>query len=1112
MSARRTPHATHPSQDSLDREPEAARVRLLGGFSVWVGPRILRQKEWRSKKASTLVKLLALAPGHRMHREQVMDFLWPDLGTKAASNNLRQVVYGARRVLASASDLPGRYLGSREEHLVLCPEGQLWVDVDAFEEASSTARRSRDPSAYGAAIDLYAGDLLPEDRYERWAEGRRNELRQLYLGLLIELAGLHEGRGEHALAIETLRKATSEEPTLEEAHASIMRLYALSGRHERALAQYERLRDALQSGFDTRPTEATRRLRNEIASGELLPKPPAGPVLPAPSDGAKHNLPAPMSSFVGREREMVDLRRSLSMTRLLTLTGAGGSGKTRLALEMGRDLVGMYPDGVWLVELAPLLDDGLVTQEVANVLGVQERPGEPLAGTLAKALAGKEVLLVLDNCEHVVEAAARLVYKLLASCPRLKVLATSRESLAVLGEVNWAVPPLSLPDGTTDGKLTAGSLVRYEAVRLFVDRCRLRIPDFELTWENAQAVARVCRRLDGIPLAIELATARMGTLAVEQVAQRLDASLDVLRGNIRGAAPRQQTLRAALDWSYNLLSEGERTFFRRLSAFAGGWTLAAAEEVCSGDGIGREDILDLLGGLVDKSLVVAGASTDGAVRYKMLQPIRQYAREKLKESGEIEEVQSRHVTYFLALAEEAQPELAGPQQRLWVERLEGEHDNLREAISWVLQRGEDPLALRFGGALWRFWFQGGYLSEGVRWLEQVLAGAEPEEAAARVRALEGMGWLTQVQGDTERAKATYAEMMELSRNLDDKGNLATALNSLGMLAVTQGDTDRATSLLEQNLAVLREMEGEENAATVLKRYHAINLLGILAISEEADYTRGAALFKQSLALAREAEDAYRVTASLIALQYVAVLQGNYERATALYEEALAAARELGNASVEIIPEALVNLGLAALGQADYQRAVMSFKEALVISQNTERKSTIINALEGMASVAGALGEATRAAHLWGAAEASREVTGIALPPGDRALHEPHLSAARSRLEEAVWEELLSEGRAMALKAAAEYALSSEMTDLLTTPGPEEPSAVGPLSSLSRREREVATLVARGLSNRQVARELSISERTAANHVAKILRKLGLRSRVQIASWVAQRQPLASEKE
>jgi len=319
---------------------------MLGGFTVSVGPRTIRQDEWRSKKAATLVKLLALASGYRIHRERAMDLLWPDSGKKAASNSLRQVVYGARKVLHSGSGSRESYLGPQDQVLVLYPDRQLWVDVDAFEEAAALARRSRDPAAYRVAIELYAGELLPEDRYEEWAEGRRAQLRQLYLALVMELAALYEEREEHATAIKALNEAINEEPTLEEAHASLMRLHALSGRPERALAQYERLRDALQSGLGTQPAEATRRLREEIAAGRLPTAPPADPVRGEPSDGAKHNLPAPVSSFVGREREMVEVKRALAMTRLLTLTGAGGSGKTRLALEVARDLVGSYPAGV----------------------------------------------------------------------------------------------------------------------------------------------------------------------------------------------------------------------------------------------------------------------------------------------------------------------------------------------------------------------------------------------------------------------------------------------------------------------------------------------------------------------------------------------------------------------------------------------------------------------------------------------------------------------------------------------------------------------------------------------------------------------------------------------
>ena len=595
-------------ETSIGERSGAMRVWLLGGFRVSVGASTIEDGEWRLRKASSLVKLLALAPGHRLHREQAMDLLWPHLDKGAAANNLRQVLHGARRVLGTTSG--SGYLAPEGESLVLCQGGDLWADADAFEAAATTARRAREPAAYRAAIDLYAGDLLPDDRYEAWAEDRRQGLRQTYLALLVGLAKLYEEGGEHGPAIDALRKATAEEPTLEEAHVGLMRLYALSGEPEQALAQYDRLRSVLSRMLGQRPAEATVRLHDEIAAGGF-PPPAEPPRVEDPATAGKHNLPAPRTSFVGREREMVEIKRTLAMTRLLTLSGAGGSGKTRLALEVARDLVGAYADGVWLVQLAPLSAPDLVTQEVAGVMGIKERPGQPLSDTLVDALRARNLLLVLDNCEHLVEPAARLVDRLLSSCARLRILATSREMLAVSGEVNLPVSPLSLPSTTTRssrGVPTVEDLVRYEAVRLFVDRARLRLPDFGLNEKNAGAVARVCRKLDGIPLAIELATARMGAFAVEQVAKRLDVSLDVLKGSSRTAEARQRTLRATLDWSHRLLSEAERKFFRRLSVFAGGWTLEASEPVCSGGGVEGNVVLDLLGGLVDKTLVVAGAA------------------------------------------------------------------------------------------------------------------------------------------------------------------------------------------------------------------------------------------------------------------------------------------------------------------------------------------------------------------------------------------------------------------------------------------------------------------------------------------------------------------------
>jgi non-specific serine/threonine protein kinase len=761
---------------------------------------------------------------------------------------------------------------------------------------------------------------------------------------------------------------------------------------------------------------------------------------------------------------------------------------------VARDLVGSYLDGVWFVELAPLSEPGLVAQEVAGTLGVQERPGEPLTDTLVDALASKEMLLVVDNCEHLVEAAARLKDTLLAYCPSLRVLATSREPLALPGEVNWAVSPLSLPE-TTNGESAAETLAAYEAVRLFVDRARLRLPDFELTRENAGSVARVCRKLEGIPLAIELATARMGALAVEQVAQRLEVSLDVLKGNTRGAAPRQRTLRATLDWSYDLLSEDERTIFKRVSVFAGGWTLEAAEAVCSGDGIEEDDVLDLLGGLVDKSLVVAVASTGDAVRYRMLEPVRQYAVEKLEEGDEGEQVRRRHAVFFLTLAEEAEPELWGPEDARWLNRLELEHDNMRESLSWSLERGEPELALRLAGALGWFWRGRGFYGEGRRWVEEALEKSSGTSATIRAKALGVAGFLAVNQGDTGRAQASAKEGLRLSAEAG-LGNVVTAdfQNLLGDLAEMRGDYERATELLEEGL-VLHRQSGDGRAVA----WSLANLAKVVVA--RGDFERAKELYEEGLALSRELGGAELLSACLLSLGYVYLLEGDLERATALNEEAAELLRQRGHK--DNLPVVLDNLGWAALLQGDQERAGRYYEEGLGICRELGDKLIASESLEGLACISASEGEAERAAKLFGVAQALREAIGYHQAPEQRALRESYLVTVRSRLGEASWEAAFAGRQAMTLEEAVEYTLSEEEPDTSESPTPQMPPTEETTSNLTRRERKVATLVTRGLTNRQVARELSISERTAGNHVAKILKKLGLRSRAQIASWVSE---------
>jgi predicted ATPase/DNA-binding SARP family transcriptional activator/DNA-binding CsgD family transcriptional regulator len=1041
-----------PSGSEYVRQSEAVRVWLLGGFRVSVGPRTIIADAWRLRKAAALVKLLALAPRHRLHREVVMDLLWPGMAKKAASNNLRQALHVVRRILDSDTSSTSRYLDSWGEQLILCPYGRLWVDVEAFEETSATARRGQDSTAYRAAIELYTGDLLPAERYEGWAESKREELRQLHLTLLVELGGLYAERGEYGRTVETLQRVLSEEPTSEEAHAGLMRHYAVLGRQQEALAQYERLRETLRE-LDAEPDAVSRRLREEIAAGVVPSTPSAVYSSPVEQPSGRHNLPTQRTSFVGREREMQEVKRLLAMTSLLTLTGTGGCGKTRLALEVGRDLLGIYPDGMWLVELASLSEGGLLLHVVARSLGVHDQPGRPLLETLLDALRDKQALLILDSCEHLLDAAARLADALLASCPRLRVLATSREPLDMAGALSWLVPSLSAPG--TQQSLTVEELGAYESARLFADRVANRHPGFELRAENARAVAQVCARLEGIPLAIELAAARVGVLSTEQISERLGHSPKLLTQGDRTADHRHRTLRAAMDWSYELLSEIEQVLFRRLSVFAGHFTLEAAESVGAGGGIEEEDILELLSMLVDKSLVVAEESWERGARYKLLEPVRQYARELLEGTEEAEAVWRRHALWFLALAEEAELGLRSEHQEVWLERLETEHDNLRAALQWFLKGGKAEPALRLSGALGEFWHMRGYLSEGRRWLEAAL---EEEEGLAtlRIKALVRAARIAWELGDYETTTVLGEECLALSRELGDTASKAEALYVLGLTALVKIELERASAAFKEAAALQRELGDTVGLARTVQG------LGIVEIGRR-DFVRAQELHEESLALAREAGDDFGIMFAL----------------------ALGA--------------------LAALGQGKHAQGQALWAEGLDVSRMAGMAHGVVFHLQISAVSAGAQGQPIRLARLWGAAETLSVAIGVTLYPIERRFHGPYIAAARNQLDEETWEAALAEGRAMSAEEAVEYALlAQEPTPPISSisPTPKRVSAAEMPVPLTRREREVANLLERRFTSRHIASELHISEHTVDKHVANILRKLNLHSREQVAVQMA----------
>ena len=1058
---------------------------------VSLGDRTISENQWRLKKAANLVKLLALAPGHRLHREQLMDALWPYLGRAAASNNLRRTLHAARQVLEPTPATSGRYLLREGEDLVLCTGERAWVDVEAFENAASAARRRRgEPAAYRLAVELYAGDLLPSDLYEDWAEERRRQLRQTFLSVLIELAELHEVRGEYSAAVEVLRRAVAEEPTREETHEALIRAHALSDDVEDALAQYGRLEVVLSQELGARPGESSRLLRDEIATGRFPPGEPEATThddqkAMETSDSRKHNLPASRTSFVGREQEVREIKRGLSMTRLLTLTGAGGSGKTRLALEVARDLVGAYSDGVWLVELAPLSEGPLVPRAVATVLRVQERAAQPLVDTLVEVSRNRDLLLLLDNCEHLVEAAASLADALLESCAKLRILATSREPLGVAGEVRWTVPALSTPDV---GRTPVGQLEIYESVRLFAERARHRESSFALTTSNARPVAEICERLDGIPLAVELAAARVGTLGLSEISGMLGDSLRLLTAGGRTAAPRQRTLRGTLDWGHDLLSKSEKSLFRGLSVFAGGWTLDAAESVCSGEGIGQREVLDLLSALVNKSLVVTEASGAGELRYRFLEPVHQYARERLEASGEGENFRRRHAAFYLALAEEAEPRLRGPDQAAWIQRLDAELDNLRTALAWLPEHGEAERGLRLGSALLFFWTWRGSHQEGSNWLEEGLRRGDAVAGAIRAKALNSLADIKIMLGDYERSHALLQEGLWLYRAAGDAEGIAACLCDLGWLATFQGDFPRAKSLLEESLVWARESKDTLRTAFVLNR-----LAGVAG----ANLDREAAekLLLESLALYRHAGDSKSIAMCLGMLGYLALRQGNHERAVSQTEEAMARIRAAELSMDAFYPTVLA---LAVMLQGDLDRAKHLIAEALLLGRTSGNRLHTIQAVEMGAILATARQDPATAARLWGAAEANREILGAPRDPDDEDFYEPHIARGRAGLSPGVWTAAWEEGHAMTQEEAVDHVLSENSAPSPASTLPASEQASDPQPVLSRRERQVADLVSRGLTNRHIASELYISERTAENHVARILKKLGLRSREQVS--------------
>lgn len=796
-----------------------------------------------------------------------------------------------------------------------------------------------------------------------------------------------------------------------------------------------------------------RRLRKRVAKRRVGRRPTRSgqratrAIPPAPQ--RLHNLPTQLTTFIGREQEIAEVKRLLGTTRSLTLTGAAGCGKTRLALQVAVDLLEQYPDGVRLVELAPLSDSALVPKAVASSLDIPEQPGRSLTETLVTYLRAKIVLLILDNCEHLHSACQKLIETLLRASLTIRVMSSSREMLGGEGEVTYRVPSLRVPD--TRQTLAIAQLAEYDAIRLFAERAALVRPDFTLTEQNAPAITQICRRLDGMPLAIEFAAARVRTLSVEQIAARLDDRFRLLTAGTRQTAPRQQTLRATMDWSYDLLSEPERAVLRRLSVFAGGWTLEAAEAVCAGDKVATYEVLNLLTQLADKSLVVVETQRSAA-RYKMLETVRQYAQERLSEAGETGATRQKHRDWYLEWAIHANRNLRTAEQDIWVERLRTEHDNLRAALEWSMEAGGGEPGLRLASALAWFWYIDGHWNEGRKWLEQALA---------------------------------------LGGNVRNE-TLANALMHAAYHARSQGDYERARVFADKGLTISRQTNNKEDIAWFLYN------LGVVAV-REGDHRRGKALCEESVALGRQFGTKYLLANVLAQLGHIARDSSDYQHATTFYEESLTNAREYGQKYT--ITYALRNMAVFALHVCDYERAGVLFAEGLALGAASPNWVTE-ECLVGMAEIACAERQYERAACLFGAGDALREALGVRRSPRIQVRYDERLAVTRGGLGDVAFAKQWAEGRAMTLEQAVEYALASVRSK--ERAGHPTRDRRPKNDSLTARELQVVRLVSRGFTNRQIARALVLSRRTVDAHLQNILNKLGFDSRSQIAAWATER--------
>jgi predicted ATPase/DNA-binding SARP family transcriptional activator len=987
-------------------------VTLLGQFDVLHDGEHLNIP---TRNAQSLLAYLILNSGKAYRREKLAGLLWPNSSEENARSNLRHELWRLRKALEPDGE---SYIVADDLTIAFNSESEFSLDVHRLESISVDSSTIEDLIS---AISAYQGELLP-GFYDEWVFIERDRLEAIFEAKNARLLEMLQAEGRWSDVLEWGNRWIALVQWPEPAYRAMMSAYANIGDISRAVATYERFSLGLQREMGMKPSEQTQALYKRLKSGwksdlrtpvnsrtvegSLTSKDETIPTSPMPV-ARPYNLPIPLTSFIGREKEIRHVERMVSGMRLITITGPGGVGKTRLAIQVANTTASMFNDGAWWVDLeslyesaksqkiakqrmqasvqtdhAPITQTGhpeltgvdLVAQAVSKALRIPESSNLTIYKGVIEYLKDKNLLLVLDNCEHLIEACAILAEQVLRDSPEVKILATSRESLGVPGEKSWSLPSLSLPERVPS--IDVIEIFKSEAVNLFIERACDILPGYEPDDTEVRTIGQICRQLDGIPLAIELAAARMNLLSAQEITARLDRRFSLLTGGRRTVLPRHQTLRAAIGWSYELLEKDEQILFRRLSIFTDSFTLEAAEIVCATQEIPTDEVLTLLGRLVDKSLLNVEPSRftpELETRYRFMDTIRSFGRLKLDEAEETSWMRDQRSSYYLQLVEAAEPELRGSKQLIWLTRLKEEHNNLRSVMQWSLDTNDSEGALRLVGSLWRYWWMQSDHNEGREWLGKALSMGGLQPPGLRAKALNGAGILARGQGDFDNASTYLEECVEIQSGLKDNNGIANVLNSLGILAHLQGNNTKAIDHYQESLNIRREIGDKRGIAASLHNLSMMNL-------ENGEFVQAEELVNESLALFQEVNDLRNIAANHQLLGYIMYELGNIEQSEEFFRKSLLTMKDLG------------------------------------------QRNDIIECLEGLAGVAAHLNQSQRAARLLGAAQSQRNIINIPVARYNEARYQQIVEKVRNQLDHQTLENYLTEGRSMSLEEATDFAL------------------------------------------------------------------------------------------